>query len=202
MRNVVCFLTAVLCLLTLLSRPTSAADRPNVLVIMADGARSRTCRCTAGERETPNIDRLASEGLTFQRAYLLLSPYCQPPGGTLHQTYRCGMACARDLGQPQGNSKPAAAPGQARLHRVGIAGKIHVKPDSYDVSVEARRRLRSNCVRNPTTARPDGLSQFHFSRRQATVLPRHRACRTTRSVGHGRRVAVPAKEDQAAATHR
>ncbi|HPZ83503.1 MAG TPA: sulfatase-like hydrolase/transferase, partial [Thermogutta sp.] len=55
-----------------------AADRPNVLIIMADDCTYNDLPVYGGENAyTPNIDRLAKEGLVFDRAYLAMA-ICQP----------------------------------------------------------------------------------------------------------------------------
>ena len=55
-----------------------AAERPNVLIIMADDCTYNDLPLYGGKNaQTPNIDRLASEGLTFRRAYLS-EAMCQP----------------------------------------------------------------------------------------------------------------------------
>ena len=41
------------------------AEKPNVIVIMADDLGYSDLSCYGGEIETPNIDRLAAEGLRF-----------------------------------------------------------------------------------------------------------------------------------------
>lgn len=44
-------------------------DRPNIVLIMADDMGYSDVGCYGGEIETPNIDRLASEGLRFSQFY-------------------------------------------------------------------------------------------------------------------------------------
>jgi len=45
------------------------ADRPNVLLILVDDMGYSDIGCYGGEIETPNLDRLAEEGLRFSRYY-------------------------------------------------------------------------------------------------------------------------------------
>ena len=47
----------------------SAADRPNVVLIMCDDMGFSDVGCYGGEIQTPNIDRLAKEGLRFTQFY-------------------------------------------------------------------------------------------------------------------------------------
>src|SRR5919109_1680959 len=66
---------------TLLSRraaPNSAGrSRPNVLLFMTDQQRWDALGCVGGWLETPNIDRLAREGVRFANAYTN-APVCVP----------------------------------------------------------------------------------------------------------------------------
>ncbi len=49
--------------------PTWAAPRPNVVLIMADDMGWSDLGCYGGEIETPNIDRIAAEGILFTQFY-------------------------------------------------------------------------------------------------------------------------------------
>ena len=55
----------------------SAADRPNVILIMADDVSWECFGCYGAEDyKTPNIDRLAAEGIRFEHCYS--TPICTP----------------------------------------------------------------------------------------------------------------------------
>jgi uncharacterized sulfatase len=54
-----------------------AAERPNVLLIMADDLRDYGGAFTRDVVKTPNLDRLRQRGLTFERAYVQY-PVCNP----------------------------------------------------------------------------------------------------------------------------
>lgn len=54
--------------IVLFASPASAADRPNVLIIVADDLRT-DLGCYGSPAVTPNIDRLAARGVLFNRAY-------------------------------------------------------------------------------------------------------------------------------------
>jgi arylsulfatase len=58
---------AVACLLS--TAATSAADRPNIVVVMVDDMGWSDLGCYGGEVRTPNIDRLAAGGLRFTQFY-------------------------------------------------------------------------------------------------------------------------------------
>lgn len=54
-----------------------AADRPNILVLISDDQNSGSIGCYGAKFETPNIDRLAKEGVRHTRAYTT-SSLCVP----------------------------------------------------------------------------------------------------------------------------
>ena len=60
-----------LCLLLVLgfSLYSFGNDRPNMIVILADDLGYSDIGCFGGEIETPNLDRLAAEGVNFARSY-------------------------------------------------------------------------------------------------------------------------------------
>ncbi len=51
------------------AQTTFAAPRPNIIVMMADDMGYSDLRCYGGEINTPNIDRLAENGLRFTQFY-------------------------------------------------------------------------------------------------------------------------------------
>ena len=125
-RCCVVFPTLIVC--TLIST-LHAADRPNFLIIMADDCTYNDLPVYGGENAfTPNIDRLASQGLTFNRAYLS-EAVCQPCRAELYSgqyPLRNGCAWNHSASRPTTTSMPHHL---GKLgYRVGLAGKVHVKP--------------------------------------------------------------------------
>lgn len=127
-----------------------AASQPNVLIIMADDCTYNDLPLYGGQNaKTPNIDRLAGQGLTFNRAYLC-EAMCQPCRSELFSgQYPMRNGCAWN--HSASRSTVTSMPHYLRElgYRVGISGKVHVKPAKaypfqkvlgFDVS----------CVRNPT----------------------------------------------------
>lgn len=127
-----------------------AADQPNVLIIMADDCTYNDLPLYGGANaKTPNIDRLAAEGLTFDRAYLCQA-ICQPCRAELFSgqfPIRNGCAWNHSASRSDLESMPHYL---GRLgYRVGLAGKVHVKPDKA-FPFESVPGFDPNCVRNPT----------------------------------------------------
>ena len=57
--------------LTLLTSATQAAERPNILFIFTDDHAFQSISAYGSKiNETPNIDRLAREGMIFHRCYV------------------------------------------------------------------------------------------------------------------------------------
>jgi uncharacterized sulfatase len=127
-----------------------AAEQPNVLIIMADDCTFNDLPLYGGQNaRTPNIDRLASQGLTFNRAYLS-SAMCQPCRAELFSgqyPLRNGCAWNHSASRTTTISMPQRL---GKLgYRVGIAGKVHVKPTSA-FPFKSVGGFDPNCVRNPT----------------------------------------------------
>ncbi|MFW6124988.1 MAG: arylsulfatase [Pirellulales bacterium] len=67
-------LAAACAIVALVDAPASAAaqsdgDRPNIVLIMVDDMGFSDIGCYGGEIDTPNVDRLAAEGLRFRQFY-------------------------------------------------------------------------------------------------------------------------------------
>jgi len=105
------------------------AGRPNILLIMGDDATYKDLALYGGRNvKTPHIDRLASEGVVFESAFLSIA-MCNPCRTELYT----GLYPARN-GSCWNHS--AARPGTRSIvhylgdlgYRVGLAGKKHVGP--------------------------------------------------------------------------
>ena len=154
------FTFIVLCL-TLIGFMAQAASQPNFLIIMADDCTYNDLSLYGGlNAKTPNIDALAARGLTFNRAYLG-EAMCQPCRSelfTAQYAMRNGCAWNHSASRPGVKSMPHRL--GAMGYRVGIAGKVHVKPKSVYPFVNVSG-FDPNCVRNPTRAHDlAGITQF------------------------------------------
>ncbi len=58
-------------------------QRPNILLVMSDQQRADSLACYGGQAvATPHLDRLAAEGVLFERAYCT-NPICTPSRASL-----------------------------------------------------------------------------------------------------------------------
>ncbi|MBX9792349.1 MAG: sulfatase-like hydrolase/transferase [Pirellulales bacterium] len=81
-------IAVVTVLLSLLTTPTLADDRPNIVLVFADDLGINDLGCYGRtEHHTPNLDRLASQGMRFTCAYTA-QPICSPSRAAL-MTGKC-----------------------------------------------------------------------------------------------------------------
>ena len=148
-------LVAFLAAISLGSGSVTAADRPDFLVIMADDCTYNDLPIYGGSNAlTPNIDRLARQGLVFNRAYLS-EAMCQPCRAELYSgqyPMRNGCAWNHSASRPTTTSVPHHL--KTIGYRVGLAGKVHVQPAGA-FPFEKVDGFDPSCVRDPT--RPHDL---------------------------------------------
>ncbi len=127
-----------------------ASDRPDFLIIMADDCTYNDLPIYGGANaHAPNIDRLASQGLTFNRAYLS-EAMCQPCRAELYTgQYPMRNGCAWNHSASRPTATSMAHHLRAAGYRVGLAGKVHVKPAGV-FPFEKVGGFETSCVRNPT----------------------------------------------------
>ncbi len=130
---------------------STVQDRPpNFLLIIADDVTYNDLPLYGGPNiETPNIDRLAAQGLTFDRAYLSIA-MCNPCRTELYTglyPFRNGSSwnhsAARD------GTRSVVHYLSALGYRVGLSGKKHVSP------AESFRFENVPGVPNPREVTPD-----------------------------------------------
>lgn len=121
----------LLVLLSLIStHPVSASERPNILFVIADDCTHLDLGCYGGQALTPNIDRLAAEGIQFNRCFQTTA-MCSP---TRHAIYtglypvKSGAYTNHTFVYPDvksivGDLKPLG-------YRVALSGKTHINPPS------------------------------------------------------------------------
>jgi N-sulfoglucosamine sulfohydrolase len=104
------------------------SERPNFVFVIADDCTYRDIGCYGGQAHTPNIDRLASEGMRFTRCFQA-APMCSP---TRHNIYT-GLYPVKSGAYP--NHTFAKAGTKSVVHylrplgyRVALSGKRHINP--------------------------------------------------------------------------
>jgi len=140
----------------MITRPVSTVvaqrsrRRPNMLIIIADDCTCRDLPVYGGQNaKTPNIDKLAAQGIVFDRAYLA-SAMCQPCRSELYTgLYPMRNGCAWNHSASRGDITSMPHHLRALGYRVGLAGKVHVKP-AKTFPFEKVGGFETSCVRNPT----------------------------------------------------
>jgi len=103
-------------------------EKPNFLFIIADDCTYRDIGCYGGQAYTPNIDRLATEGVLFTHCFQS-APMCSP---TRHNIYT-GLYPVKSGAYP---NHTFAKPGTRSVvhylkplgYRVALSGKRHIAP--------------------------------------------------------------------------
>lgn len=137
-------------------------DRPNILVIIGDDMAATELSCYGGQNlQTPNIDRLASEGLKMTNTFASCAMSI-PIRASLYT----GLYPARN-GSYQNHKATYSSVKSVTRHmsdlgyRVGRTGKDHPahQPDVY--SFEEIPGFEVDCVAShPKKATTDGISEF------------------------------------------
>src|SRR3954471_20695063 len=114
--------------------PWRREPKPNLLLVMTDQQRADAMGCSGGWVDTPNMDRIAAEGVRFENAYTN-SPVCIPA--------RASLATGRyphDTGVWKNTAHTLAADAAAWMRSVRAAGcttslfgKTHLHPHRGDL---------------------------------------------------------------------
>ena len=105
-----------------------ADNKPNMMFILADDCTFRDLELYGGPAKTPNINKLAAEGMTFNRCYQA-APMCSP---TRHNLYtgiypvKSGAYPNHTFVYPEVKSIPHYL--KAQGYRVALIGKTHIGP--------------------------------------------------------------------------
>lgn len=105
-----------------------AVERPNFLFVIADDCTHRDWGCYGGQAKTPNIDRLATEGMRFTRCFQA-APMCSP---TRHNIYT-GLYPVTSGAYPNHTFAKAGTKSVCHYlgdlgYRVALSGKKHIAP--------------------------------------------------------------------------
>ena len=115
-----------LTLVGLLSTIAYAQDKPNFMFIIADDCTYRDIGCYGGQAHTPNIDKLAREGMRFENCFQA-APMCSP---TRHNIYT-GLYPV----------KSGAYPNHTHVNP-GVKSIFHyLKPLGYRVALNGKRHI-------------------------------------------------------------
>ncbi|MFP6857129.1 MAG: arylsulfatase [Roseibacillus sp.] len=135
----------LLTLLLILSwLPLHAAERPNIILIMVDDMGFSDIGCYGGEIETPNIDKLAKNGVRFSHFYN--SGRCCPTRATLMTGLHPHQVGIGHMTQPpnneRGKNRPPAYQGYLNRNCVTIAEAL--KPAGYATLMAGKWHLGQN----------------------------------------------------------
>ncbi|MDP6556623.1 MAG: sulfatase [Pirellulaceae bacterium] len=105
-------------------------SRPNFLFIIADDCTFRDLGCYGGQAHTPNIDRLATEGMLFNQCFQS-APMCTP---TRHNIYT-GLYPVKSGAYPNhtfaiDGTRSVVQDLKPLGYRVALSGKRHIAPES------------------------------------------------------------------------
>ncbi len=119
-------------LVSLLMQPSLNAQensaKPNLLFVIADDCTFRDIGCYGGQAYTPNIDRLATEGMRFTNCFQS-APMCSP---TRHNIYT-GLYPVKSGAYPNHTFVKDGTRSIAHYlkpvgYRVALSGKTHINP--------------------------------------------------------------------------
>ncbi len=114
--------------------PLGAADKPNIILILADDLGGRDLACFGSKyHETPNLDRLAARGVRLTQAYSA-SPLCSPTRSSIlvgQYPARTGIT-APACHLPKVVLEKALLPGDERVH---VANSVtRLRPDYHTLA--------------------------------------------------------------------
>ena len=135
-------------------------SQPNILIIIADDCTYSDLPIYGGRNvNTPNIDLLASESLVFNKAYLSMA-MCAPSRAEFFTgKYPQNNGLAYNHGKAKENVKSIVQYLGPLGYRTGIAGKIHLEPESV-FPFEKVEGLERNCVALTAEFNSTGMEEF------------------------------------------
>ncbi len=108
--------------------PANAAEQPNLLFVIADDCTFRDLGCYGGQAHTPNIDKLATQGMRFTHCFQA-APMCSP---TRHNIYT-GQYPVKTGAYPNHTATFSHIKNITHYlkplgYRVALSGKTHIGP--------------------------------------------------------------------------
>lgn len=140
--------------------PSDHRQRPNFLVVMADDVTHTDVGCYGGTNvKTPNIDRLAEQGLKFNYAYLAMS-MCAPCRQELYSgVYPMRSGATWNHSQSKPGTKSIGHYLGDLGYRVGLAGKQHIGPRPV-YPFENVAGFEPSCTSLTAKADQEGIRRF------------------------------------------
>jgi len=140
--------------------PATTAPRPNILIVLGDDATYSDLPIYGGQNiRMPRLDRLASEGMRFNYAYVSMS-MCSPCRAELYTglyPLRSGVAWNHADARP--GTRSIVHYLRELGYRVGIAGKTDVRPQEV-FPFEMVPGFERNCVRETAGWDVKGIKEF------------------------------------------
>ena len=134
--------------------------RPNILIIMGDDCTFSDLPIYGGTNvNTPAIDQLASEGMTFHQAYVSMA-MCVPCRASLHTglfPLRHGAAWNHSPAKEGIKSSPHFL--KSMGYRVALTGKTHLRPTS-NYPFEIIKGAEENAVADTSYFDPEPIREF------------------------------------------
>ncbi|AHW58851.1 uncharacterized sulfatase [Draconibacterium orientale] len=134
--------------------------QPNILIVIADDCTHSDLSLYGGQNvKTPHIDQLASQGMTFNNAFVTMS-MCVPCRAELYtglQPVNSGVCWNHAIART-GTQSIVQYLGELN-YRVGIAGKVHADPREV-YPFEMVEGVERNCVSETANYDPAGLKEF------------------------------------------
>ena len=156
------FITIVVTVLSTLLPVSGGSEKPNILVLFADDISLSSLGCYGSENPhtSPNIDKLATQGLRFERMYVS-EAVCAPARAELYTgLYPQTSGVYRNHTAAKKGTKSVAHYLADLGYRVGIAGKVHVQPKS-SYPFQYIKGLTKDCnASNLDVGNWDGIKNF------------------------------------------
>ena len=108
-----------------------AAEKPNFLFIIADDCTFRDIGCYGGQASTPNIDRLAGQGMRFTHCFQA-APMCSPTRHNIYTgQYPIKTGAYPNHTETYGHIKNITHVMKPLGYRVALTGKTHIGPREH-----------------------------------------------------------------------